>query len=37
VLVLDDVYDTGWTMTVVAALLRDAGVEMVLPFTLARR
>ena len=37
VLVLDDVYDSGWTMTVVAALLRDAGADAVLPFPLARR
>ena len=37
VLVLDDVYDSGWTMTVAAALLRDAGADAVLPFPLARR
>jgi ATP-dependent DNA helicase RecQ len=37
VLVLDDVWDSGWTMTVVAALLRDAGTGPVLPLALARR
>ncbi len=37
VLVLDDRWDSGWTMTVVAALLRRAGAEAVLPATLARR
>jgi ATP-dependent DNA helicase RecQ len=37
VLLVDDLWDTGWTVTVSAALLRDAGVSAVLPFTLARR
>jgi ATP-dependent DNA helicase RecQ len=37
VLVLDDVIDSGWTMTVVAAELRRAGAPAVLPFGLARR
>ena len=37
VLLLDDVLDTGWTMTVAAALLRQAGAAEVLPFALARR
>ncbi len=37
VLVLDDFYDTGWTMTVAAAALREAGSPAVLPFALARR
>jgi ATP-dependent DNA helicase RecQ len=37
VLVLDDVIDSGWTMTVAAAELRRAGVPAVLPFALARR
>jgi ATP-dependent DNA helicase RecQ len=37
VLVIDDVWDSGWTMTVVAALLRDAGTAPVLPLALARR
>ena len=36
-LVLDDVYDSGWTMTVVADRLRAAGVSAVLPLVLARR
>ena len=37
VLVIDDFYDTGWTMTVAAAALRRAGAPAVLPFALARR
>jgi ATP-dependent DNA helicase RecQ len=37
VLLLDDTYDSGWTVTVVAHRLREAGVEAVLPFVLARR
>jgi ATP-dependent DNA helicase RecQ len=35
-LVIDDVYDSGWTATVVAATLRGAGSGPVLPFALAR-
>jgi ATP-dependent DNA helicase RecQ len=35
VLLVDDQIDTGWTMTVAAALLRDAGATAVLPLTLA--
>jgi len=35
VLLLDDVRDSGWTATVVAAELRRAGVAAVLPFALA--
>ncbi len=35
VLLVDDQIDTGWTMTVAAALLRDAGAEAVLPLALA--
>lgn len=35
VLVVDDRIDTGWTMTVAAKLLRDAGAPAVLPFALA--
>jgi ATP-dependent DNA helicase RecQ len=31
VLLVDDTYRTGWTMTVAAALLRDAGVAEVMP------
>ena len=31
VLIIDDTYRTGWTMTVAAALLRDAGATAVLP------
>ena len=37
VLLVDDTYDSGWTLTVVAHRLREAGVEAVLPFVLARR
>jgi len=36
VLVVDDEWDSGWTMTVVADLLRGAGSGPVLPFALAR-
>jgi len=35
VLLVDDQVDTGWTMTVAAALLRDAGATAVLPLVLA--
>ena len=35
VLLVDDQIDTGWTMTVAAALLRDAGARDVLPLALA--
>jgi ATP-dependent DNA helicase RecQ len=35
VLLVDDQVDTGWTMTVVARMLRQAGAEAVLPFALA--
>lgn len=35
VLLIDDVADTGWTMTMAARVLRQAGVSEVLPFTLA--
>ena len=37
VLLVDDLTDTGWTLTVGAALLRDAGAPAVLPFALASR
>jgi ATP-dependent DNA helicase RecQ len=37
VLVVDDVLDTGWTMTVAAARLREAGAGAVLPLALVRR
>jgi ATP-dependent DNA helicase RecQ len=36
VLLVDDVIDSGWTMTVAARLLRRAGVPAVLPFALAQ-
>jgi ATP-dependent DNA helicase RecQ len=35
VLVVDDLVDTGWTMTAAAKLLRDAGAPAVLPLALA--
>ena len=35
VLLIDDVVDSGWTLTVIAALLRQKGCEAVLPFALA--
>jgi len=35
ILLVDDRVDTGWTMTVTARLLRQAGAAAVLPFTLA--
>jgi ATP-dependent DNA helicase RecQ len=35
VLLVDDVIDTGWTVTVAARLLRRAGASAVLPFALA--
>jgi len=35
VLLIDDQIDTGWTMTVAAAVLRDAGAPAVLPLALA--
>jgi ATP-dependent DNA helicase RecQ len=37
VLLVDDVIDTGWTMTVAARLLRRAGAPAVLPFALAQQ
>jgi ATP-dependent DNA helicase RecQ len=36
VLVVDDTYDSGWTLTVAAHRLREAGADAVLPFVLAR-
>ncbi|ULE35166.1 RecQ family ATP-dependent DNA helicase [Mycobacterium sp. IDR2000157661] len=35
VLLVDDLFDTGWTMTMAARLVRAAGVSEVLPFTIA--
>jgi ATP-dependent DNA helicase RecQ len=35
VLLVDDVVDTGWTMTMAARLVRQAGAPAVLPFALA--
>ncbi len=35
VLLVDDLVDSGWTITIVAALLREAGASGVLPLALA--
>lgn len=35
VLLVDDVVDSAWTLTLASALLRQAGVDVVLPFALA--
>jgi ATP-dependent DNA helicase RecQ len=35
VLLVDDQINTGWTMTVAAARLREAGASAVLPLALA--
>lgn len=35
VLLVDDMTDSGWTLTMAARVLRDAGVPAVLPFVLA--
>jgi ATP-dependent DNA helicase RecQ len=35
VLLVDDIVDSRWTLTIIAALLREAGSGPVLPFTLA--
>ena len=35
VLLVDDVVDSKWTLTVIAALLREAGCGAVCPFALA--
>lgn len=35
VLLVDDVVDSGWTFTVIAALLRAAGSDPVFPLALA--
>ena len=35
VLLIDDVTDTGWTLTMAARVLRQAGADAVLPFALA--
>ena len=37
VLLVDDIRDSGWTLTVIASRLREAGVATVLPFVLAFR
>ncbi len=36
VLLVDDIYDSGWTLTVAAYLLRQAGVGAVYPFAIAK-
>jgi ATP-dependent DNA helicase RecQ len=35
VLLVDDMTDTGWTLTMAARVVRAAGAEAVLPFALA--
>jgi len=35
VLLIDDVIDSGWTLTIIAALLRQAGSGAVFPLALA--
>jgi len=35
VLLVDDLADTGWTLTMAARVVRDAGAPAVLPFALA--
>ena len=35
VLLVDDLIDTGWTLTMAARVLRHAGAPEVLPFALA--
>jgi ATP-dependent DNA helicase RecQ len=37
ILLVDDVYASGWTMTVAAALLADAGADAIYPLVLHRR
>jgi ATP-dependent DNA helicase RecQ len=36
VLLVDDIVDSGWTLTVTAALLARAGAPAVFPFALAK-
>jgi ATP-dependent DNA helicase RecQ len=36
ILLVDDTYRSGWTMTVAAALLRDAGAREVMPLVVQR-
>jgi ATP-dependent DNA helicase RecQ len=36
VLVIDDIVDSGWTLTVVAAALREGGAAAVHPLVLAK-
>lgn len=35
ILLVDDMVDSGWTLTIVGALLRQAGADAVIPFALA--
>jgi ATP-dependent DNA helicase RecQ len=37
ILLIDDLADSRWTLTVASRVLRDAGADAVLPFTLAQR
>jgi ATP-dependent DNA helicase RecQ len=36
VLLIDDIVDSGWTLTVVGVALREAGAGSVYPFALAK-
>jgi ATP-dependent DNA helicase RecQ len=36
VLLIDDIVDSGWTLTLAGWLLRNKGIGVVYPFTLAR-
>jgi ATP-dependent DNA helicase RecQ len=36
VLLVDDIHDSRWTLTVAGAALREAGADAVFPFTLAQ-
>jgi ATP-dependent DNA helicase RecQ len=37
VLLIDDLADSKWTLTVAGGAMREAGVDAVLPFALAQR
>jgi ATP-dependent DNA helicase RecQ len=36
VLLVDDIYDSGWTLTIAAYLLKKAGSGAVYPFAIAK-
>jgi len=35
ILLIDDVYDSGWTFSFISALLKQSGSEKVYPFAIA--